>query len=85
MPYLVEHERTGLLSPVGDPGALASNVDRLLRDPELSSRLARNAHEQSREYEWGIVREEWVRVYRRLLGSVPGTRESRENLKAVAR
>ncbi|HYU47542.1 MAG TPA: glycosyltransferase family 4 protein [Terriglobales bacterium] len=67
MPYLVEHEKTGLLSPVGDAGALAANVVRLLREPELAARLARNAHEESRKYEWSRVRQQWIDVYRRLL------------------
>jgi L-malate glycosyltransferase len=68
MPYLVEHERTGLLSPVGDEQALAANVIRLLREPELAARLARNAHEESRRYSWEVVRGQWVKVYRALLG-----------------
>jgi glycosyltransferase involved in cell wall biosynthesis len=66
MPYLVDHERTGLLSPVGDDGALAKNVLRLLRDPELAQQLALNAHEESRRYSWPVVREEWIEVYRSL-------------------
>jgi len=69
MPYLVESERTGLLSAVGDEKALASNVIRLLRDPELASRLARNAHEESRKYTWEVVREQWFGTYQELLGS----------------
>lgn len=64
MPYLVENERTGLLSAVGDEKALAANVIRLLRDPELASRLARNAYEESRKYTWQVVRDQWVKVYR---------------------
>ncbi len=68
MPYLVEHERTGLLSKVGDEKALAANVIRLLRDPELASALAKNAYEESRKYTWGTVRGQWVKVYRGLLG-----------------
>ena len=64
MPYLVQHERTGLLSPVGDEKALAANVIRLLRDPELAARLARNAHHESRNYTWEAVREQWLNVYR---------------------
>jgi len=63
MPYLVEHERTGLLSPVGDEKNLAANVVRLLRDPALAARLARNAHSESKKYTWKVVREQWVRVY----------------------
>ncbi len=36
MPYLVEHERTGLLSPVGDEKALAANVDPSVARPGIS-------------------------------------------------
>ncbi len=69
MPYLVEHERTGLLSPVGDEKALAANVIRVLRDPELAHRLAENAHHESRKYTWEVVREQWLKVYRGLANS----------------
>jgi glycosyltransferase involved in cell wall biosynthesis len=64
MPYLVEHERTGLLSPVGDADALAANVIRLLRDPALAARLAQNAYKESQNYTWEAVREQWVNTYR---------------------
>ncbi|MGA2354996.1 MAG: glycosyltransferase family 4 protein [Terriglobales bacterium] len=69
MPYLVEHERTGLLSPVGDEKALAANVIRLLREPELALRLAENAHAESQEYTWEVVRGQWLETYRRLMES----------------
>jgi L-malate glycosyltransferase len=67
MPYLVQHERTGLLSPVGDEKALAANVIRLLRDPALAARLAQNAHHESRNYTWEAVREHWLNTYRGLV------------------
>jgi L-malate glycosyltransferase len=64
MPYLVKHEQTGLLSPVGDEKALAANVIRLLRDPELAHCLAKNAYEESQKYNWEVVRQQWLKVYR---------------------
>ena len=67
MPYLVEHERTGMLSPVGDEKALAANVIRLLRDPTLAARLAQNAHNESQKYTWEAVRELWVNTYRGMM------------------
>jgi len=67
MPYLVEHERTGLLSPVGDEKALAANVVRLLRDPALAASLAQNAHQESQRYTWEAVREQWLNTYRGLM------------------
>jgi glycosyltransferase involved in cell wall biosynthesis len=66
MPYLVQHERTGLVSPVGDEKALAANVIRLLRDPALAARIAQNARDESRNYTWEAVREQWLNTYRGL-------------------
>jgi glycosyltransferase involved in cell wall biosynthesis len=66
MRYLVDHERTGLLSKPHDPSALAKNVIRLLCDPVLASRLISNAHQESRRYCWTAVREQWLNVYRSL-------------------
>jgi L-malate glycosyltransferase len=66
MPYLVKHERTGLLSPVGDEKALAANVVRLLRDPGLAATLAHNARDEARSYTWEQVRERWLSIYRGL-------------------
>jgi glycosyltransferase involved in cell wall biosynthesis len=66
MPYLVEHERTGMLSPVNDPSALAANVLRVLREPALAMKLAKNAREEAQKYTWENVREQWLQKYREL-------------------
>jgi L-malate glycosyltransferase len=67
MRYLVEDGRTGLLSQVGDPAALAANVVRVLRDPTLAQRLFTNGREELDRYRWECVREQWLRVYRELV------------------
>ncbi len=69
IPYLVDNERTGLLSPVGDEKALAENVLRLLRDPELAARIALNAYQESSKFTWQAVRGQWLNVYRRLMNN----------------
>ena len=78
IPYLVEHERTGLLSDVGDVPALASNVRRVIDNPRLACVLAANAHQQSSRYEWPAVRADWLRLYRALarINDVQVTRAS---------
>jgi L-malate glycosyltransferase len=67
MPYLVEHDRTGLLSPVGEEKSLAANVIRLLRDSSLASRLAENARDESRKFTWEAVRGQWLDAYRQII------------------
>jgi glycosyltransferase involved in cell wall biosynthesis len=73
IPYLVEHERTGLLSAVGDEKALAANVLRLLADPALAARLAQNAYRESSKYTWEAVRGQWLKVYCNLTPEITST------------
>ena len=67
MRYLVDHDRTGLLSPPGESAPLAENILRLLRDEELSARLAASAYEETNRYRWTAVRERWLASYRTLM------------------
>jgi glycosyltransferase involved in cell wall biosynthesis len=64
--YLVEHERTGLLSEVGDISALACNVRRVIGSGQLALRLVKNAREESERYEWPAIRGAWLRLYQAL-------------------
>jgi L-malate glycosyltransferase len=66
IPYLVEHERTGLLSEVGNSQALAENVIRILRDQDLSAGLAAAAYAKSKAFRWPAVREQWLDIYHSL-------------------
>jgi glycosyltransferase involved in cell wall biosynthesis len=66
MRYVVEHERTGLLSAIGDATALAQNVIRVLQDAELADHLVTNARQELDRYSWPVVREQWLEVYRTL-------------------
>lgn len=66
MRYLVDHERTGLLSPPGDARALAQNVIRVLQDADLAHRLVSNAAEEYQRYSWRAAREKWLKIYKDL-------------------
>jgi L-malate glycosyltransferase len=67
MKYIVEHERTGLLSRPSDAAALAQNVLRVLKEPGLAEHLAQNAFEESKRYRWTAVREQWFSLYEGLV------------------
>ena len=66
IPYIVAHERTGLLVPKNDAAAMAASALRLLASQELASSIANNAHEACQAYTWAAVREKWMELYRRL-------------------
>ncbi|MCS6879993.1 MAG: glycosyltransferase [Oscillochloridaceae bacterium] len=48
----IEHERSGLLVPPGNPGAFAAAALRLLDDPALRARLAAGARQAAARYAW---------------------------------
>ncbi len=46
IPDLIEHDESGLLVAPGDAGGLANEMERMLRDPRLSERLARGGRDR---------------------------------------
>jgi L-malate glycosyltransferase len=63
IPHMVKHEETALVCPVGDWLALAEQVMRLLREPELGLQIARRAYEQVFMHSWPLIRKKWLDVY----------------------
>ena len=84
IPFIVEDQKTGLLSSVGNAAQLSANMIRLLDDPELASSLAARARLECAKYSWSTVEQQWLRVYRELLttqqgGPVPATKLAPES------
>jgi L-malate glycosyltransferase len=67
VPYILEDERTGLLVPPDDPQAIACAAFRLLEEPGLAERLARNGHQECAKYTPGAVANQWSELYSALL------------------
>ena len=68
IPYIVEHERNGLLVEVGDHETLAREGMRLLEEPGLVERITGRAKADCENYSWSQVRDQWVKLYRELAG-----------------
>lgn len=64
IPYIVDHERTGLLVDINDHEALARSSIRLVNDPTLASRISAAARIEVERYSWQHVRDQWLDVYR---------------------
>jgi glycosyltransferase involved in cell wall biosynthesis len=67
IPYIITHEKTGLLVPKDDHRAMAAAAIRLLGDAELCARIIANAYETCPKYTWPAVRDEWLRLYDELV------------------
>lgn len=70
MPETVVHEKTGLLTPIEDPDALAAAVVRILTDHVLADRLVVQAHAFVHEhFTADRMVEGYLRVYEELLST----------------
>jgi len=58
-PYLWKDRHDALLVPVGDSGAMASAVLRILDDPDLALSLSRNARANAERFEWSAIMPQW--------------------------
>jgi glycosyltransferase involved in cell wall biosynthesis len=68
IPYVVEHERNGLLVDCGDHEGLAAAALRLLDDGALAQRLiAEGLRDVDQLYTWSAVSDRWAALYRRLV------------------
>lgn len=67
VPFLVEHERTALLVPSGDPQAMAAAVLRVLDEPGVAERLSQAGLQEVQRYAWPRVAPLWAEQYRACL------------------
>src|SRR5215217_1471607 len=64
IPDVIENGVNGLLVPPGDPEAFARAIDRLLADRDLARRLSEEAKERGKDYDWEVLAERVLAVYR---------------------
>jgi glycosyltransferase involved in cell wall biosynthesis len=60
---IIEHGVNGLLAPNADPGALAAQLERMMRDPQLRGRLGRNATALVETYSEERIMARWEALF----------------------
>lgn len=63
IPDMVEDGVSGLLVPIGDDGAMAQAVIRVLRNPTMASSLRQAGLADAEQYAWPRVKAKWLDAY----------------------
>jgi glycosyltransferase involved in cell wall biosynthesis len=66
VPSIVRDGLDGLLVPDNDDESMAAAIVRLVADPVFARGLAGSGHHTLAAYEWPVIRESWLRAYRRV-------------------
>ncbi len=56
---LITHEENGLMVPLDDHVALAEQLERLIENRELTTKLAKNAQEYAQQFKADVVLQQW--------------------------
>jgi phosphatidylinositol alpha-mannosyltransferase len=68
---VLDDGRAGVLTPVGDPVALAGALRHLLGDPDRRARLAASARQRVAMYDWSVIAGQVLRVYEQAIAADP--------------
>ncbi len=71
VPEVVEHESSGLLTPVGDPDMLGGAIARILLDASLAARMSESAALRARDFSIDVTVDRTIESYSRALGASP--------------
>lgn len=68
IPYILEHEKTGLMVETNDYEAMAGEAIRLIETSALAEEIIENARRACEKFTWESVKAEWTNLYQELAG-----------------
>ena len=69
IPYLLQHERNGLLVAPCDAEQMASAVRRVLAEPALACRLSSEGRQSVEKFDWSLILPQWEQLFKTLGGN----------------
>ncbi len=62
IPFLITHEKDGLLGPAEEVELFCNSVKRLLQEPQLCATLSENGRKKAESFDWTILKAKWGEV-----------------------
>lgn len=60
LPYLIEHEKEGILVPANDENAFVEAIKKILANTETAHKMMQNARNKVTAYDWNVVKKLWI-------------------------
>jgi len=62
MPFLIDHDKDGLLTPAGEVIPFKDSIKMLLKMPKHAQSIAQNARKKAESFDWNVVKKHWEEV-----------------------
>lgn len=62
LPFLIEHNQTGLLVPDNNPMEMAKCIGNVIKDQDFKAKLVQNAYNVIRQFDQKVVKEQWLEI-----------------------
>ncbi|PWK18606.1 glycosyltransferase family 4 protein [Xanthomarina spongicola] len=62
LPYLITHEKDGLLVPPNNVDTFVVAIKQLLNNPVATNTLAFNARQKVEQFDWNVIKYKWVEL-----------------------
>lgn len=62
VPYLIEHEKTGLLVPPNDVEEMVRAITKLISNNALAESLSLAARQKAEQYDWRNIKPQWIEI-----------------------
>ena len=62
IPFLLEDQKEAILIPDSDVEKMVEAIDRLIGDSELVFKITTNARRKAEQFDWNVVKKEWMTI-----------------------
>lgn len=63
IPYLIEHEQTGLLVDSNDSKGMVKAIKKYLNDFAFATQISEQANNQVQNLDWKVVKHQWIQMF----------------------
>jgi L-malate glycosyltransferase len=65
MPYLLEQESTGMLTPAGDVSAMVQAIKTLINNPSLAQKISSHARKKALQWDAPQIENQWLLLFKK--------------------
>ena len=63
VPYLIDHERDGILVPARQPKLMAEAIDKLLKNNAYGATISMAARKKAEMFDWQTIKHQWHSLF----------------------